>query len=71
MVVIIQVLFKDLKVFIDVLFLFLKEDVPTLLLINDMIDNSLYISILSRYVRLGQVRHTLIMEKIFDTKMKT
>lgn len=64
-VIVTLVPFKDLKIVIDVMFLVLQENVPTLYSMQNMIENCLDISIQGQYVRLGQRRNTLSTKKYF------
>lgn len=61
----IHVPFKYLDVAIDVIFTVIKEDIPTLLSIGDMLNNRLDVSIKRRYVSLIERRQPLTMENYF------
>lgn len=66
-VVVNKVPLKELKVLINVLLLVLKEDMPTLLSMTHMIENSQYISIQVRYVSLGKMPSTDYENLFLDT----
>lgn len=61
----IRVSFKHLDVIIDVYFLFISEDIPTLLSRKDLVDNGSDVSIKGWYVSLKEGRHPLAMENYF------
>lgn len=63
--VVMQVPFKELKIVIFVTIIVLKEDIPGLLSMKDMIDNGLDIFIQGHHASLAQRRHVLSTEDYF------
>lgn len=61
----IQIPFDKLRIIIDVDFLILQEDVPSLLSMRDMIENQLDISIQSLHITLAGRKQSLAMENFF------
>lgn len=59
---VVQVPFKKLKIVIDMSFIVLKKEVPTLLFIKFMMENGLGIFVQGHYVNLGSWHHPLRME---------
>lgn len=62
---IIEVPFRDLGIVIDVRFLIISSDVPTLLSMRDMVDNKLDTSVQERTISLGSKKQSLSMENYF------
>ena len=62
---IIPVPFKDLNLVIDIKFRIVKDNVPTLLAMKDMVENGLDISIQRRVVKYKHLEHPLHMENFF------
>lgn len=61
----IQIPFTYLEVKIDVQFLMITEDIPSLLSMKDVVENGLEISIQGIFVSLGLKCHKLAMENYF------
>lgn len=61
----IQIPFSDLGLVIDVDFVIINEEVPSLLSMKDMYTNGLDLSIQGRYVSLANRRHKLAFENFF------
>lgn len=57
--------FKAFGVVVHVAFLVFREETPMLLLMKNMLENGLVISIQARYVRLGSRRRPLAVENYF------
>lgn len=63
-VVTVQTQIKQFRVVIDVTFLVMEDIVPTLLFMNDMLDNGLYKSVQEQNVSIGPRRQPREMENI-------
>lgn len=61
----INIPFTGLKLFIDVVFLVLRQCIPTLMSIQDIIFNGLDLSLQQKYVSHGTRVHKLAMENLF------
>ena len=61
----VQIPFKDLGIIIDVKFLILKDKIPSLLSMKDMLDNGLDLSIQGRYITLGNRKQDLHFQNYF------
>lgn len=64
-VVVIKVQSKNLEILVAVLLSVIKEDIPTLLFVKDMINNGLNISTQLRYIRWVRTCYSLSMENYF------